>query len=51
MIDVIIFTILNSILKFSRKKHSLSFHFVEIDTDPDPDRQVLDAFPDPDLVK
>ncbi len=45
--SVIIFSILDSILKFSGEKSSLSLHLVEIDTDPDPDRLARDADPDP----
>jgi hypothetical protein len=47
--------ILGSMSKFSGKKHSSFFHFVEMDADPclDPalDRQTLDADPDPDPAK
>jgi hypothetical protein len=46
-VGVITFYIVDSILKFSVKKYSLSLHLVEMDTDPDPDRQALDAEPDP----
>jgi hypothetical protein len=46
-VGVITIDIVDSILKFSVKKYSLSLHLVEMDTDPDPDRQALDAEPDP----
>jgi hypothetical protein len=53
VIGVIVFHILDSILKFSVKKYSLTLHLVEIDTDPDPasDQQALDADSDPDLPR
>ncbi len=41
--DLIIFNILESILKFSWKKNSLALHLAEMDTDPD--REALDADP------
>jgi hypothetical protein len=43
VIDVKIVNILESIMKFSGKKHSLSLHLVEVDTGPAPDQQALDA--------
>jgi hypothetical protein len=50
-IDFKIFSILDSILKFSLKKFSLYLQLVEMDTDPDSDRQALDANPYPDPAK
>ncbi len=37
--------------QFSGKKYSLSLHLIEIDTDPAPDWQDLDADSNPDLAK
>jgi hypothetical protein len=53
VIGVRIFTVLDSGLKFSGKKvilnytGSLALYLVEMDSDLDPDRQTLDADPDP----
>ncbi len=51
VIAVILFITLDSVLKFYGKKHSLSLHLVEMETDPDPFRQALDDDPAPDLAK
>jgi hypothetical protein len=40
-------SILDRILKSSGKNNCLSLHLVVMDTDADPDRQALDADPDP----
>jgi hypothetical protein len=49
----LIFSILDSILKYYGKpeEHSLSLHLAEMNKDPDPGRQALDADPDTDPAK
>ncbi len=53
VIGFIIFKILWCVEIFWKRVHSLAFHLIEMDTDPDPSlsRQVLDADSDPDPPK